>query len=171
MPGRSPALYESPLHELHRRRLAKEITTEEIARAVLERIDRVEAKVKAYITVTPEGVVDAAKAVDAKIAKGEAVSPIAGMPIAVKDAFTTAGVRTTCGARILENFTPPYDATAVAKLKALGLNLVGKANMDEFAMGGSTENSAYGPTHNPWDLSRVPGGSSGGSAAAVAAGE
>jgi aspartyl-tRNA(Asn)/glutamyl-tRNA(Gln) amidotransferase subunit A len=171
MPGRSPALYESPLHDLHRRRLAKEISTEEIARAVLDRIGRVESKVNAFITLTPDSVIANAKAADARLAKGETLSPIAGMPIAVKDVFTTAGVRTTCGSRILENFTPPYDATVVAKLKAQGLNLVGKTNMDEFAMGGSTENSAYGPTRNPWDLSRVPGGSSGGSAAAVAAGE
>ncbi len=171
MPGRSSALYDSPIHELHRRRLAKEITTEEIARAVLERIERVEPRVKAFITLTPERVLEEARAADARLVKDVALSPIAGMPIAVKDVFTTAGIRTTCGSRILENFIAPYDATAVARLKAQGLNIVGKANMDEFAMGGSTENSGFGPTHNPWDLSRVPGGSSGGSAAAVAAGE
>jgi aspartyl-tRNA(Asn)/glutamyl-tRNA(Gln) amidotransferase subunit A len=171
MSGRPSALFDSPIHELHRRRAAKEISTEEIARAVLERIERVEPRVKAYITLTPERVLDAARAADARLAKGEALPPIAGMPIAIKDVFTTAGIRTTCGSRILDNFVPPFDATVVTRLKAQGLNLVGKANMDEFAMGSSTENSAFGPTHNPWDLTRVPGGSSGGSAAAVAAGE
>jgi aspartyl-tRNA(Asn)/glutamyl-tRNA(Gln) amidotransferase subunit A len=164
-------LYELPLHELHRLRLAKEVTTEEIAQAVLERIGQVEARVKAYITVTDQGVLEAARVADARLMRGEPLSPIAGMPIAIKDVFTTAGVRTTCGSRILENFIPPYDATVVACLKADGLNLMGKTNMDEFAMGGSTENSGYGATRNPWDLARVPGGSSGGSAAAVAAGE
>jgi aspartyl-tRNA(Asn)/glutamyl-tRNA(Gln) amidotransferase subunit A len=138
---------------------------------VLERIERVEPRVKAYITLTPERVLDAARAADARLAKGEALPPIAGMPIAIKDVFTTAGIRTTCGSRILDNFVPPFDATVVTRLQAQGLNLVGKANMDEFAMGSSTENSAFGPTRNPWDLTRVPGGSSGGSAAAVAAGE
>ncbi len=171
MSGRPSALFDSPIHELHRRRAAKEISTEEIARAVLERIERVEPRVKAYITLTPERVLDAARAADARLAKGEALPPIAGMPIAIKDVFTTAGIRTTCGSRILDNFVPPFDATVVTRLQAQGLNLVGKANMDEFAMGSSTENSAFGPTRNPWDLTRVPGGSSGGSAAAVAAGE
>ncbi len=164
-------LRDRPLHELHRRRMAKEIRTVEIAESVLKRVTAVEPKVKAYLTLTTDGLMNGAKAADERIAKGGPLSPIDGMPIALKDIFTTQGVRTTCGSKILEGFVPPYDATVVAKLKAAGLNLVGKTNMDEFAMGSSTENSAYGPTCNPWDLSRVPGGTSGGSGAAVAAGE
>ncbi len=164
-------LHDLTLHELHRRRMAKEIRTVEIAESVLARIEAVEPKVKAYITLTPEGVLERARAADERIEKGRPLSPIDGMPLAIKDIFTTQGVRTTCGSKILEHFVPPYDATVVARLKAAGLNLAGKANMDEFAMGSSTENSAYGPTRNPWDLSRVPGGTSGGSGAAVAAGE
>jgi aspartyl-tRNA(Asn)/glutamyl-tRNA(Gln) amidotransferase subunit A len=165
------AWYDRPLHDLHRLRMAKEVTTAEIAEAVLKRIDAVESKVKAYITVTPDGVVERAKQADARIAKSGPLSPIDGMPFAIKDIFTTQGVQTTCGSLMLKGFVPPFDATVITRLKAAGLNLVGKANMDEFAMGSSTENSAYGPTHNPWDLTRVPGGTSGGSAAAVAAGE
>jgi len=164
-------LYDRPLHELHRLRMAKEIRTTEIAEAVLNRIEAVECKVKAYITLTADGVLERARAADERIAKGAPLSPIDGMPLAVKDIFATQGVQTTCGSKILAGFVPPYDATVVARLKAAGLNLAGKANMDEFAMGSSTENSAFGPTHNPWDLSRVPGGTSGGSGAAVAAGE
>ncbi|MCZ6749040.1 MAG: Asp-tRNA(Asn)/Glu-tRNA(Gln) amidotransferase subunit GatA, partial [SAR324 cluster bacterium] len=164
-------LCDTPIHELHRRRLDKEITTEEIARSVMARIEAVEPDVHAYITLTLDGLDAGAKAADSKLAKGEALSPIEGMPLALKDIFCTKGVPTTCGSRILEPFVPPYDATVVARLKAHGLNLVGKNNMDEFAMGSSTENSAFGPTRNPWDRERVPGGSSGGTAAAVAAGE
>jgi aspartyl-tRNA(Asn)/glutamyl-tRNA(Gln) amidotransferase subunit A len=163
-------LCDYPIHVLHQRRTAKEITTEEIARSVLERIGKVEQTLHAYITLTSERVVEEAAAADARLAAGEALSPIAGMPLAVKDIFTTKGIETTCGSNILKGFVPPYDATVVARLKANGLNLVGKTNMDEFAMGSSTETSAYGVTRNPWDTSRVPGGSSGGSAAAVAAG-
>jgi aspartyl-tRNA(Asn)/glutamyl-tRNA(Gln) amidotransferase subunit A len=165
------AWHDRPLHELHELRMAKEVSTVEIAQAVLRRIEAVEPKVKAYITLTPEGVLERAREADARIAKGKLLSPIDGLPLAVKDIFSTQGIQTTCGSKILEGFVPPYDATVVARLKAAGLNLAGKANMDEFAMGSSTENSAYGPTHNPWDLTRVPGGTSGGSAAAVAAGE
>jgi aspartyl-tRNA(Asn)/glutamyl-tRNA(Gln) amidotransferase subunit A len=164
-------LYDFPIHLLHRKRMAGEVSTEEIARSVLGRIAAVEEKVRAYITLTTGTVLQQARETDARIARGEAVSPIAGMPIALKDIFTTQGIETTCGSRILKGFPPPYDATVVARLKEHGLNLTGKTNMDEFAMGSSTENSGFGPTHNPWDLSRVPGGSSGGSAAAVAAGE
>ena len=164
-------LFETPIHTLHQRRIARELTTEAIARAVLTRVEAVEGRVKSYITLTTEGVLEGARAADIKLSKGQPVSPIEGMPLALKDIFATRGIETTCGSRILKGFKPPYDATVVTRLKAQGLNLVGKANMDEFAMGSSTENSGYGPTRNPWDLERVPGGSSGGSAAAVAAGE
>jgi aspartyl-tRNA(Asn)/glutamyl-tRNA(Gln) amidotransferase subunit A len=171
MPSSAADLHQHPIHELHRRRLAKEITTAEIAQSVLARISAVEARVKAYITLNTDGVLERARAADARLAQGRALSPIDGMPLALKDIFATEGIPTTCGSKILQGFRPPYDATVVSRLKARGLNLVGKTNMDEFAMGSSTENSAFGPTRNPWDLERVPGGSSGGSAAAVAAGE
>jgi aspartyl-tRNA(Asn)/glutamyl-tRNA(Gln) amidotransferase subunit A len=164
-------LCDLPIHTLHARRMAKEITTEEVAQAVLARIEAAEPKVHAFITLTTDDVLAHAREADARLAKGTLRSPIDGMPLALKDIFTTRGIETTCGSRILKGFRPPYDATVVERLKDKGLNLVGKANMDEFAMGSSTENSGYGPTRNPWDLSRVPGGSSGGSAAAVAAGE
>ncbi len=164
-------LCDFPINVLHARRLAKEVSTEEIAASVLTRIERVEKQLHAYINLTTDGVLQAARAADERLAKGEPLSPIAGMPMAVKDIFATKGIETTCGSKILAGFTPPYDATVVERLKANGLNLVGKTNMDEFAMGSSTEASAFGPTRNPWDPTRVPGGSSGGSAAAVAAGE
>ncbi len=165
------ALCDYPINVLHERRMAGEITTVEIAQAVLARIDRVEGKLHAYITLTTERLVEKAEAADARLARGELLSPLDGMPLALKDIFTTKGIETTCGSRILRGFIPPYDATVVERLAAQGLNLAGKTNMDEFAMGSSTENSAFGPTRNPWDASRVPGGSSGGSAAAGAAGE
>lgn len=158
-------------HELHRLLHKREVSAEEICRAFLSRIEAVEDKIRAFVTVTADLALEQARAVDRKIAAGEEIPPLAGIPVAVKDNICTRGVRTTCSSRILYNFIPPYDATVVQKLKAAGTVFLGKTNMDEFAMGSSTENSGFFPTANPWDLERVPGGSSGGSAAAVAAGE
>ncbi len=142
----------------------------ELTTASLERIRRTEPKVNAFVTVTEELALEQAAAADKRIAAGEA-EPLTGVPAIVKDNMCTDGVPTTCSSKMLQNFVPPYDAAVVEKLKGNGAVIVGKANMDEFAMGSSTEHSALFPTHNPWDLSRVPGGSSGGSAAAVAAGD
>ena len=164
-------LCDRPIHALFAQRLAGETTAVEIVRSVLNRIGKMEPRLHAYITLTRDGMMENAEAADRRLADGAPLSPIDGMPLALKDIFCTQGIETTCGSRILKGFRPPYDATVVQRLKAKGLNLAGKTNMDEFAMGSSTENSAYAPTRNPWDLSRVPGGSSGGSAAAVAAGE
>ncbi len=163
-------LHQLTADQLHGMLLAKQVTSREITESILQRIAEVEDRVHAYITVTPDLALQQAALADARIQKGEA-TPLTGIPIAVKDLICTQGVRTTCGSRILENFFPPYDATVMEKLKAAGAVLIGKANMDEFAMGSSTENSFFGPTHNPWDGERIPGGSSGGSAAAVAADE
>ncbi|GAA1163599.1 aspartyl-tRNA(Asn)/glutamyl-tRNA(Gln) amidotransferase subunit A [Kitasatospora gansuensis] len=146
-----------------------EVSAVEVAQAHLDRIDAVDKKVNAFLHVDTEGALSAARAVDEKRAKGEVLGPLAGVPLALKDVFTTKGVPTTCGSKILEGWIPPYDATLTTRLKDAGVVILGKTNMDEFAMGSSTENSAYGPTGNPWDLSRIPGGSGGGSAAALAA--
>ncbi|MDH6116255.1 Asp-tRNA(Asn)/Glu-tRNA(Gln) amidotransferase subunit GatA [Kitasatospora sp. GAS204B] len=145
------------------------VSAVEVAQAHLDRIDAVDKKVNAFLHVDTEGALAAARAVDAKRAKGEELGPLAGVPLALKDVFTTKGVPTTCGSKILEGWIPPYDATLTTRLKDAGVVILGKTNMDEFAMGSSTENSAYGTTGNPWDLSRIPGGSGGGSAAALAA--
>ena len=147
-----------------------EVSAVELTEAVLERILAVDNDVKAYLTLTPEVALDQARAADQQRAAGERL-PLLGIPVAIKDVLCTAGIRTTAGSRILEQFVPPYDATAVSRLKAAGAIILGKTNTDEFAMGSSTENSAFFTTHNPWDLTRVPGGSSGGSAAAVSADE
>ena len=135
------------------------------------RIDAVDGEVRALLTPTPQLAAERAEELDVYLSTGAPQSPVAGIPVAVKDVLTTNGIRTTCGSKILEGYVPPYDATAWTRLSGAGAVLVGKTNCDEFAMGSSNENSAYGPVHNPWDLDRVPGGSSGGSAAAVAAGE
>src|SRR3954453_3749850 len=148
---------------------AGEVSAVEVAQAHLDRIEAVEPKVNAFLHVDAEAALEQARAVDARRAAGETLGPLAGVPIAHKDVFTTSDMPTTAASRILEGWRPPYDATVTSRLRAAGLVILGKTNLDEFAMGSSTENSAYGPTRNPWDLSRIPGGSSGGSSAAVAA--
>jgi len=159
------------IHEAARLLKEKKVSSVELTRDYLGRIERLEPKVKAMVTLTPELALEQAKKADEKLAAGNGLSPLTGVPMAIKDVICTRGVRTTCSAKMLENFVPPYDATVMDKLNAAGAVMLGKANMDEFAMGSSTENSAFFVTHNPWDLERVPGGSSGGSAVAVAAGE
>jgi aspartyl-tRNA(Asn)/glutamyl-tRNA(Gln) amidotransferase subunit A len=146
-----------------------ETTSVELTQAHLDRIAAVDGQVKAFLHVDSEGALAQAKDIDARRAKGEKLSPIAGVPLALKDVLAQKGVPTTAGSKILQGWRPPYDSTVVSKLKSAGVVIMGKTNMDEFAMGSSTENSGYGPTFNPWDLTRTPGGSSGGSAAAVSA--
>jgi aspartyl-tRNA(Asn)/glutamyl-tRNA(Gln) amidotransferase subunit A len=163
-------IFDLTIHELHQKLKSKELSSVEATRAMLARIEAVDEKVNAYITVTPEQALAEAEAADRRIAAGD-IAPLTGIPIGLKDIFVTKGIRTTCGSKILENFTPPYDGTAVAKLKEQGAVIVGKLNQDEFAMGSSSESSYFGPTRNPWNLDCTPGGSSGGSAAAIAARE
>ncbi|MFS8523879.1 MAG: amidase, partial [Limnochordales bacterium] len=163
-------LHDLTVRELRQRLAAKEVSSAEVTEHVLRRIEQLDPHVGAYLTVTADQALAAAKAADEARARGEAVHPLAGVPGGLKDNIVTEGVRTTAGSRVLENWTPPYDATVVRRLKDAGVPVLGKTNMDEFAMGSSTETSAFKKTRNPWDAGRAPGGSSGGSAAAVAAG-
>jgi aspartyl-tRNA(Asn)/glutamyl-tRNA(Gln) amidotransferase subunit A len=149
---------------------AGDLSATEVVSRHLDVIERLDGELHAFVTVLADRALEAAAAIDRRIADGEDPGPLAGVPVAVKDNLCTTGIRTTCSSRILEHWRPPYDATVVSRLVAAGAVVVGKTNLDEFAMGSSTENSAFGPTRNPHDTSRVPGGSSGGSAAAVAAG-
>lgn len=146
-----------------------EVSALEVTQAHLDRIDAVDGRVHAFLHVDRDGALAAARDVDERRARGESLGALAGVPIAVKDVLATAGVPTTCGSRVLQGWLPPYDATVVERLRSADMVILGKTNMDEFAMGSSTEHSAYGPTRNPWDLERIPGGSGGGSAAALAA--
>ena len=163
------SLYQLTAHELHEKLKAREITAEALTKSIYERIEEVESHVKGYLTLTKEIALEQAGAADAGFQNGDEMPPLAGIPIAIKDVICTKGVRTTCASKILSNFVSPYDATVMTKLHQQGAVMIGKTNMDEFAMGSSTENSAYQITHNPWDLETIPGGSSGGSAAVVSA--
>ncbi len=163
--------YQLTIHEVHEMLKRGDATSEAVTESVLGRIKAVEGSVKAFITVTEEVARERAREADRRIKAGDTAPALLGIPIAVKDNMCTEGIKTTCASKILGNFVPPYDATVVEKLNQAGYVLCGKPNMDEFAMGSSTENSGFFITKNPWDLERIPGGSSGGSAAAVAAGE
>ena len=137
---------------------AGEVTSVELTQAHLDQIAKVDSDVHAFLHVDNDGAIAQARTVDEKRKSGEKVSPLAGVPLALKDVLVQKGIPTTCGSKMLEGWRPPYDSTVVTRLKENGIVILGKTNMDEFAMGSSTENSAYGPTHNPWDLSRIPGG-------------
>jgi len=165
------SLYELTAHELHEKLQVREITSVELTQAVYNRINAVDGQIEGYITLTKDIAFEQAEAADTDFQRGDEMPPLAGIPIAIKDVICTKGVRTTCGSKMLGNFVSPYDATVMTKLHQQGSVMIGKTNMDEFAMGSSTENSAYQITRNPWNLDTIPGGSSGGSAAVVAADE
>jgi aspartyl-tRNA(Asn)/glutamyl-tRNA(Gln) amidotransferase subunit A len=166
-----PELCDLTGSELAAKIAAGEVSATEVVESSLRRIDAVDDSVRAFLTRTPEVALERAAELDTHKGTGAPQHPVAGIPLALKDVLATMGIRTTCGSKILENYIPPYECTPWARLSGHGSVLMGKTNCDEFAMGSSNENSAFGPVHNPWDLERVPGGSSGGSAAAVAAGE
>ena len=162
-------LYEETIAGLHARLHRRDVSAEEVTRSVLDRIEALNGSLNAYITVTRDEALAQAREADRRLAAGDAPGPLCGVPVALKDLFATRGVRTTCGSRMLECFVPPYDGTVVRRLREAGAVLLGKTNMDEFAMGASNETSFFGPCRNPYDLERVAGGSSGGAACAVAA--
>lgn len=161
-------LTSSTAAELAARIASREVSSEEVTRAHLDKISEIDGEINAFLHVGADAALDAARAVDTRIAAGETMGPLAGVPVALKDVFTTTDAPTTCASKMLEGYMSPYDATVTARLREAGIPILGKTNLDEFAMGSSTENSAYGPTHNPWDHTRTPGGSGGGSAAALA---
>jgi aspartyl-tRNA(Asn)/glutamyl-tRNA(Gln) amidotransferase subunit A len=164
-------LYKETIHSLHEKLQEGSVTSTAITESVFSRIDEVEEKIHSYLTLTREQAMEAAGKADERYRKGESLGAMDGIPVGIKDIFLTEGVRTTAGSKILDNFKAPYDGTVISRVRAAGAVITGKLNMDEFAMGSSTENSGFFPTYNPWDTKRVPGGSSGGSAASVAAGE
>jgi len=166
-----PKLQELTARETTQKIRSNEATAEECVHAVFERIHKLEDKINAYVTLVEEEALKKAKQIDRKVSEGKPVGKLAGVAIAVKDAICTQGIPTTCSSRMLKNFVPPYDAEVIERIKREDSVIIGKTNMDEFAMGSSTETSYFGPTRNPWDLSRVPGGSSGGSAAVIATDE
>src|SRR6202049_1210774 len=161
-------LHDRTVAELAAALRARQVSSVELTQALLERVTRHQSQLNAFISITAEAALLEAAQADARLSRKDG-GPLTGVPIAHKDIFCTRGERTTCGSRILANFVSPYDATVVERLRAAGVVMLGKTNMDEFAMGSSNENSYFGPVRNPWDPARVPGGSSGGSAAAVAA--
>ncbi len=161
-------LFELTISEARKLLDSRKISAQELTRSILDRVNAIDGKIGAYLTVSDQTALQEARQADEAIQKGD-IQPLTGIPIAVKDVVCTRGIRTTCASRMLENFIPPYDATVIEKLRQSGAVILGKSNMDEFAMGSSTENSGFQLTRNPWDLDRIPGGSSGGSAAAVAA--
>jgi aspartyl-tRNA(Asn)/glutamyl-tRNA(Gln) amidotransferase subunit A len=165
------SLYQTPMHQLHQRRINGEITTQEIVESCIQRINDTEDQVNSFLYFTLDQAMAQAKKTDHKIKNNDDIHPLAGMPIAIKDVLSVKGIPTTCGSQYLKDYIPPFESTVTEKLKTLGYSLLGKTNMDEFAMGSSTENSAFKVTKNPYNLDHVPGGSSGGSAAAVAAGQ